>query len=178
MNYSNDYDDYTSNGESYETPDITNDNELQDSDNIISTRDNTDDFPLTNSINSQESVDLGLQIKSVTDPTETSITNNNVIEPIESNENGFQSQLRRIMNPHDNISSDSEYGYNETLADIKFQTEHLVNDNSATSSQSQTNNGSQLSFGCTGCATKCLHTCSGACFTSCSGSCDGSNAGR
>lgn len=96
--------------------------------------------------------------------------------------NDFQSQLRQIMKPHDNIhtglASETETDYNETLSDIKSQTEVLNQDGHKTLTHSKADTGSQLSFGCTGCATKCLHTCSGACFTSCSGSCDGSSSGR
>lgn len=91
----------------------------------------------------------------------------------------FQSQLDNIMKPHNDsplgLTNKSETDYNESLSDIKNQSDFGSHQKSIDPKQ---DGSSQISFGCTGCATKCLHTCSGACFTSCSGSCDGSSAGR
>lgn len=93
---------------------------------------------------------------------------------------GYQDQLRNILNPHGQATASSangsESGYNETLTEIKDQTVEL--DHNVQKTQYSKADKSQIPFGCTGCATKCLHTCSGACFTSCSGSCDGSSSGR
>lgn len=97
-------------------------------------------------------------------------------------DNDFQSQLDNIMKPNDNFFSDlsnkTEINYNENLTDIKNQIDVLNKNDHGNLIKAKQDTSFQTPFGCTGCATKCLHTCSGACFTSCSGSCDGSSSGR
>lgn len=114
----------------------------------------------------------------LTESTHTHIQGQEIPEVGETN--GYQDQLRNILNPHGHATASSEkgseLGYNETLKDIKDQTLELDHDVQKTLYSNVDK--SQISFGCTGCATKCLHTCSGACFTSCSGSCDGSSSGK
>lgn len=114
----------------------------------------------------------------LTESTHTHIQGQEIPEVGETN--GYHDQLRNILNPHGHATASSangsEYGYNETLKEIKDQTLELDHDVQKTLYSKADK--SQISFGCTGCATKCLHTCSGACFTSCSGSCDGSSSGR
>lgn len=90
----------------------------------------------------------------------------------------FHNQLSKIMNPNGHaLANESGTGYNESLSEIK-DNNLMAQNHDAHNTPYQKADNSQIAFGCTGCATKCLHTCSGACFTSCSGSCDGSSSGR
>lgn len=110
---------------------------------------------------------------------------NNLLEPSETlnanihvaSQNGFTflDKLNEIMH-HDGVAATIDFnsshidGYNETLTEIKTESKNVHDINC--SSQNQSPNGGDVPLGCTGCATKCLHTCFGICKYSCSGSCE------
>lgn len=138
---------------------------------------NVDDSSLHDVPSSNSPMGLN-NVNVLTESTPSHIQGQEILEVGEIT--GYQDQLRNILNPHGQATASSangsESGYNETLTEINDQTVELDHDVQKTSYSKADK--SQISFGCTGCATKCLHTCSGACFTSCSGSCDGSSSGR
>lgn len=88
--------------------------------------------------------------------------------------NYSQSQLEKFLRPHDSLSSSlsskTVTDYNETLKDLNSQTDALKHENHKNLIQPKQNTSTQVSFGCTGCATQCLHTCTGTCYLTCSGS--------
>lgn len=109
----------------------------------------------------------------LTESSDLPMLGHNVVSDVTTTD--FESQLNNIMNPHghNTIAINHDVGYNETLAEIQNQS--TISDHESHNIGIQKTEKSSLSFGCTGCATKCLHTCHGGCQYSCSGSCDSSS---